>query len=58
MNLLTRLEQDIVETSFGYRKPTFILEREIFPRFARALIVNISRREPSPFHLVVITTLV
>lgn len=58
INLLTRLKQDIVETSFGYCKPTFILEREIFSRFARAVIVNIYRREPSPFHLVVITTLV
>lgn len=58
MNLLIKLEQDIVEILFGYRKLIFILEREIFLRFARVVIVNIYRREFSFFYLVVIIILV
>lgn len=58
MNLLIKLEQDIVEILFGYRKLIFILEREIFLRFVRVVIVNIYRREFSFFYLVVIIILV
>lgn len=58
MNLLIKLEQDIVEILFGYRKLIFILEREIFLRFARVVIMNIYRREFSFFYLVVIIILV
>lgn len=58
MNLLIKLEQDIVEILFGYRKLIFVLEREIFLRFVRVVIVNIYRREFSFFYLVVIIILV